>query len=311
MVRPRLLAVLAAWLAVASAANARSILDTVRARGFVQCASIARPGLAERDAKGEWSGLEVEICRAVATAVLGPSARIAYHAYEGETSFDSARDGGDQIAFLDTAEMIDHGLTDTLLPGPTVFVESHDLMVAEDSPVRHPADLARAPVCFIIATPPEDSLDAWFGARGLPLVRYPFREEEEMYDSYAVQRCKAVAGESTALAEARLSGGINHLRSRLLPEPLATVPIAAATPLGGDTRWAAVVGWAIATLRAAQPRETFSRSGALLRLPVEGAGLGLAPDWQKIMLARTGGYGAIFDRTLGAGSPLGLARGPN
>ena len=123
--------------------------------------------------------------------------------------------------------------------------------------------------------------------------------------------CKAVVGESTALAKARLSGGINQLRSRLLPEHLATFSIIAATPLGADARWGSIVALAIATLRAAATPETYLRAGGLRGLPVGREGLGLAPDWQKTMLARTGDYGAMFKRSLGAGSPLGLERGLN
>ena len=311
MFQTLLVAVLAAACVRAPAAKAQATLEKVRAQGFVRCAGVERPGLAKIEARGGWSGLEVDICRAVATAVLGASARFTFHAYDSAASFDSAREDGDQIAFLSAAEIIDEALADKLLPGPTIFVESHDLLVAQDSPVKHAADLARTPVCFIIATPSNDSLDAWFGARAIPLVRYPFREEDEMYDTYAVQRCKAVVGESTALAGARLGGGINHLRSRLLPEHLETFPILAATPLDADSRWAAIVAWVIATLRAAETPETYLRAGGRRGLPIEGKGLGLAPDWQAIMLARTGDYGAMFRRNLGAGSPLRLERGLN
>ena len=296
---------------VPAAAQARTTLEAVRAQGFVRCAGVERPGLAAPDGNSGWTGLEVDICRAVALAVLGPSARVAYHAYESDRSFDGARDGSDQIAFLSAAEIDDQHLADRLQPGPTVFVESHDLMVAWDSPAKHATDLAGTSVCFIIATPPHDSLDGWFGARRLPLVRFPFREEDEMYDAYAVQRCAAIVGESTALAQARLNGGINRLRSRLLPEHLATIPIVAATPRETDPQWAGIVSSTIVALREAESRATYPHPIAQVGFTVAGDRLGLASEWRKTVLARVGDYGTIFDRDLGAGSPLKLEIGLN
>ncbi len=292
-------------------AGAPTALESIRARGFLQCASVERPGLATFNQRIGWTGLEVDLCRAIATAVLGPSGRFTYHGYGSARSFDSARDSQDQLVFLSAAEMSDQDLTDRLRPGPTIFVEGHDLLVARGSQATSAADLARTSICFIIASPANDSLEAWFGARALPIVRYPFREEDEMYDTYAVQRCKAVAGETTALAEARRFGGINHLQSRLLPEHLATFPIYAATPLGADPRWAAIVAWSMATLRAGAALPADPHADAAHGVPTDGKRLGLAADWQTVMLARTGDYAAMFERNLGRGSGLALERGLN
>ena len=290
-------------------------LASIRARGVVACGSVGRPGLAARAADGTWSGLHVEICRALAAAVFGPAAPIAFHGYDSDAAFSRARNGGDgdgdDVAFLSFAEMAEHGLADALVPGPAVFVETHDLLVAADGPVRYAADLATRPVCFIIASAANDSLEGWFGARHVAIVRYAFREEDEMADAYAVGRCGALAGEATTLAQTRLDGGVNHLRSRFLPEHLASFPIVAATPLDGDAQWAAVVAWTVATLRAAETADTPFQAGGLRALPVAGAGLGLAADWQAVMVASVGDYGAIYDRTLGAASPLKLDRGLN
>ena len=287
-------------------ADAQTTLETVRHQGFVRCGSVERPGLAWRDDAGHWSGLHVEVCRAVAAAALGRGAAIAFHAYGSERDFAGAGDGTDQIAFLAPAEVAEHGLSDALAPGPTVFVEGHDLLVAAGSPVRHAEQLATRPICFIIGTAANDSLEAWFGARHASIVRYAFRETDEMNDAYAVQRCAALVGESTALAQTRLEGGVNHLASRLLPEHLARFPIGAATPAEGDRRWAAIVALTIATLRGAG---TGDRAGDAGPPPIDRAALGLPPDWRHAVLATTGDYDAIFARTVGAGSPLKLQRG--
>ena len=292
-------------------AAAQTTLEKVRAQGFVQCGSAPRPGLALQDAKGEWHGLEVEICRAVAVAVLGAGARVGYHQYEADNDYDSVRTGADQISFSTLAEMTDHKVTDKLLPGPPVFVETHDLLVADASPARQATDLAQKSICFINESTPNSSLDAFFETRKIDIVRFGFREDGEMYDAYEVQRCQAVVGEATELARERLHGGPNGLKSRFLPDHLAKFPIVAATPSSGDAQWAAIVAWTIDTLIAASVRETYYTGGGLRIIPVAGAGLGLAPDWQKTVLADVGTYAEIHRRTLGEGSPYKLEPGVN
>ena len=289
----------------------KTTLEKVRVRGFLQCGGQERPGLASLDGKGEWHGLEVEICRAVAVAALGQKARYAFHRYEADNDYATVRDGSDQVSFSTLAEMTDHKVADELAPGPTVFVETHDLLVAEDSPGKRAEDLRMASVCFLSESAPNSSLDAWYESRKIPLIRFAFREDGEMYDAYEVQRCTAIVGEATELARERLHGGPNHLKSRFLPDHLATFPIVAATPVSGDAQWSAIVAWTVDTLIAASVKETYHTGGGLRIVPVAGAGLGLAAEWQKNVIGTVGTYDDIFRRTLGAGSPLGLAPGLN
>ena len=289
----------------------QTTLETVRAQGYVQCGAQERPGLALQDDKGEWHGLEVEICRAIAVAALGPKARFAFHRYEADNEYASVREGKDQVSFSSLAELTDHKVTDKLAPGPTIFVETHDIIVADASPAKGVADLKMASICFLNESAPNSSLDAWFGARNIPIVRFGFREDGEMYDAYEVQRCTAVVGEETELARERLHGGPNGLKSRFLPDHLATFPIVAATPITSDAQWSGIVAWTIDTLIAASPKETYYKGGGLRIVPVAGAGLGLSADWQKDVFATVGTYDDIFRRTLGEASPFKLAPGLN
>ena len=289
----------------------QTTLEKVRAQGYVQCGAQERPGLAQQDDKDEWRGLEVEICRAIAVAALGPKARFAFHHYDADNDYASVREGKDQVTFASLAEMTDHKITDKLAPGPTVFVETHDIIVAEASAAKRVADLKMASICFINESTPNSSLDAWFETRKIPIIRFGFREDGEMYDAYEVQRCQAVVGEATELARERLHGGPNGLKSRFLPDHLATFPIVAATPVTSDAQWAGIVAWTIDTLIAASPKETFYTGGGLRIVPVAGIGLGLSADWQKDVITTVGTYDDIFSRTLGDRSPFKLAPGLN
>ena len=83
-----------------SDAMAGSVAERVKARGFVRCGSVDRPGLASADGHGGWTGLEVDVCRAVAAAVLGSPERIKYHEYDTPNDFDAVRNQQDDIYFL-------------------------------------------------------------------------------------------------------------------------------------------------------------------------------------------------------------------
>lgn len=307
---------LAALAAVAATfclhtASVATTLDQVRKRGFVACGSALRPGLAAVDAQGHWSGLTVEVCRAIAVAALGPDARFAFHRYESDREYDAVRAGGDDVSFLSFGEMAEHKLAATRLPGPTVFIETHDIMVPQQSDYRHARDLAGKIVCSYNGSRSSSSLEGFAEKEKIVVPELGFEEDGEMFDAYNVRRCQAVVGEATQLADERLDGGINHLASHLLPEHLKAFPIVASTSIAADSQWAAIVAWTVNTLVVADIPQTYARVGGVRSMSVDGAGLGLAKDWQATVIGTVGSYAAIFKRTLGTDSPLKLDAGLN
>ncbi len=287
----------------------KSTLDKVKEQGFVRCGSVLRPGLAMTDGKGHWSGLEVEVCRAVATAVFGDAARYTYHEYDSALDFDAVRSGEDQLSFLTFAEMSDRKVTDKVLPGPPVFIESLDMLVAETSAVTRFGDMAGKGVCFMIGTSAENELEAWFHDRKLDIIPYAFQEDGEEYDTFNVQKCQGVVAESTTLGNVRLDRGVNDLHSRFIADHFLSYPVLATTPLADDAQWAAIVAWTISTLVNQDAHESDYHASGLKAMTV--AGLGLPAGWQKAVVDRVGSYSAIFRRNLGAGSPLKLDQGLN
>lgn len=297
--------------ALPSAQSGRSILDKIKQQGFVRCGSTLRPGLAMTDGRGHWSGLEVEMCRAVATAVLGDAARFTYRAYGSSRDFDAVRSGEDQLSFLTFAEMSDQRLTDKALPGPPVFIESLDMLVAEASPAKQFGDMAGKGICFMIGTSAENELEAWFHDHKLEFIPFAFQEDGEEFDTFNVQKCQGVVAESTTLGNVRLDRGINDLHSRFIADHFLSFPVLATTPLVGDAQWAAVVAWTVSTLVNADAGESDYHASGLRAMSVANAGLGLPAGWQKTVVERVGSYSDIFRRTLGAGSPLKLDQGLN
>lgn len=306
---------LAAALALQPAHAASPVLDRVKARGSVRCGAVLRPGLAEIGADHTWHGLEFDVCRAIAVAVLGDRGKVEFAAYGSDAEFDrvksSADTSADDVSFLTGGEIATHGLAGSVVVGPTVFIETDAVMVAGDSPARHLADMVGKDICFLSGDTAEHALDQYFESIGdKPWLRHPFSELGEMNDDYAVQGCLGVAGEATTLAGTRLLAGPAKLNSRLLPEAINVFPIVATTGID-DARWSAIVAWAVNTLVAADRPDRKWFAGGAHTMPLDGPPLGLAPGWQSRMLAATGNHASIFERSLGLGSPYGLTPGMN
>ena len=293
------------------ASQAGNRLDRIRSEGVLHCGATIRPGLAFPARDGVWYGLEVEICHAAAVAILGPQAKVEFHAYTlQDSTYDPVRHGGDDLSFLTASEVLAGRLLSAVLPGPPVFYTTSGILVMDQSPAHHVADLAEKRICAEPGTGPERSLQAWFAQHRLPLHFFMFQESDEMLDAFYGDRCEAVAHDTVNLAAIRLQASADGHEARLLPEPLAAVPVMATTPRGDDD-WAAVVAWTVQTLIRAETLGAEGPGGGAEPLPLAGKPLGLSAAWQADILKAVGSYGQIYRRNLGEDSPLGLPRGLN
>jgi general L-amino acid transport system substrate-binding protein len=301
------IAILGSTLYIAASANAGPVTERIAQRHLVRCGAVERPGLFTRSAAGP-HGLYVDLCRAVAAAVLGDPDRIEFHLYESARDFDAIRSKDDDLYFLSGSEIHQHHLEGVILTGPAVYIESESVLVPGTSRARDLPQLAGEGICFLIGSAAERGLEAYFSEHKVSFIRHAYSEDGEMNDAYQVQQCHALAGERTTLASSASAGAKRS--SRILPSALTEFPIIAATSTD-DGRWAAIVHWTILTLLAADRPETPWSAGGKNALPVQAVELGLVGDWQARVLQASGSYGSIYERNLGAGSPLQLDAGPN
>lgn len=305
-----LLIAAAALAFTGAAASAGSTLNRIRSQNVIRCGAKPRPGLVQVEEDGHAAGLLLDLCRAIGAGVLGPDGRIEFTQYDSAKAFDAVRNGTDDIFFLDGSDIIDQKLADKLLPGPPVFYERTAVMVSDTSPVQHVGELAGKAICVSQGSNGHRHLEAWFAAHHLDFQRMAYQEDLELLDTYNAQVCPAIAAEETTLGDMRLDPGVNHLRSRMLPESLTVFPITAATSLV-DPEWSAVVSWSVTTLiQAGVPGGAWA-SGGLDALRVSWANLGVDASWQKRIVKAAGTYDDMFARNLGDRSPLLLARGLN
>ncbi len=296
--------------AIAQPAIAGPVLDRVKASGSVGCGAEERPGFAEHREDGAITGLAVDLCRAVAVAVLGPGARITFTVLDSAKAFDALREGHDDVMFLSAGTIAAEHVADRLLLGPPAFIETESLMVPDTSTVRASRDLAGKSVCFMIGTGAQRALEAALERDGVDVMRLGFEEDVEMRDAYNVGRCQAVAAEATFLAEVRRDGGIHALESRIIDAPLALDPVYLATGTA-DARWSAIATWTLQSLvLGAAPRSGWTGAGAAT-LAGAATPLGFHDGWSRDVTAAVGTYADLWRRDLGADSPLKLAPGPN
>jgi general L-amino acid transport system substrate-binding protein len=296
-----------------STALAGSVLDRVKRRGTVYCGSVQRPGLAELSDPENWTGLNVDICRAIATAVLGSAQAFKYHKYDSKKDFDAIRSQQDDVYFLTGSEIKEQKLAGLILPIAPVFISSYAVMVPSNSFEHHLSDLTGKSICFLIGSSVERTLESYFEVHRQNWLRQAFSEDGEMIDAYNVQHCHAIAEELTTLARIRVSDpGVNHLSSRILPEPLRVFPVFATTGTQ-DGQWSSIVAWTISTLIGDQQQKRESRwyTQELGTMLVDAPELGLDPQWQNRVLTTVGNYGDIFNRNLGEDSSIKLEQNFN
>ncbi len=312
LVAPAAVAAITGLLAAATPAAAGPVLDRVKAAGIVRCAAEERPGFAETDAEapGPARGLAVDLCRAVAVAVLGPAGKADLTILDSVGGFDAVRAGAFDLIFAAGGTLAAERLADRLVPGPPAFIETTSVMVPEGSAMRAVGDLAGASVCFMIGTGAQRALEAALERDHVEVRRLGFGEDVELRDAYNVGRCTAVAGEATFLAEVRQDGGVHALKSRLLAAPLALDPVFLATGLD-DGRWSAMADWTLLAFQlGSAPRSGWTGAGAA-PLAAAATSLGAREGWYGEVVTAVGTYAEAWARNLGDGSDLKLSPGPN
>jgi general L-amino acid transport system substrate-binding protein len=296
-------------------------LDRIRQTGTLRCGTnLETPEYSTSDDHGAREAFDADICRAVAIAILGPNARTTIAAYPDDVATAAAL-RANEVDLIPTQTLdFTHASDATVTFSPPLLYDGVGFLVPIAAHLTHAAQLTNRKICFVAETQVEVALRAWFAQQRLRFVPFPFQEEGEMEAAFVTDNCAALAGDLTRLANVRVGFGPLSAHYTLLPEQISEDPLAAASR-SNDPAFANIVRWTIdvfiqaeesgltqhtiATARAnSDPTVRFltGRTGEI------GARLGLDNSWACKVIAAVGNYGEIFDRDLGAGSPLKLPR---
>ncbi|SAL00233.1 glutamate/aspartate periplasmic binding protein [Caballeronia pedi] len=307
---------------VPAVAAGSATLAQVEARGVLRCGvSDGIAGFSQQDASGHWSGIDVDFCRAVAAATLGDANKVAFVPLRTPARFPALRTSRvDLLARNTTWTLLREGTLGIQFAG-VLFYDAQGFMVSTASGVRTLESLKGASVCVQRETSSEGNLVAYSNANALDLKPVVLGSATELEQAFTAGRCRALTADLSLLAtlRSRTPGGASALA--ILSERISKQPHAPAVR-GGDDAWLVIVRWVLFTLITAEEfGVTRQNEAERVRDPLVAralvpdasvsATLGIAPGWTLRALKSAGNYGEMFDRNLGAGSPIKLERGLN
>ena len=316
---------LAATAVVALGVSAASAgtLDDVKKRGTLNCiVNVGLAGFGAPNDQGQWTGLDIDMCRAVAAAALGDANKVNYIPSTSKERFTKLQTGeGDMLARNSTWTLA----RDSELALDFVGVNYYDgqgFMVRRDSGVTSALELSGATICVQTGTTTELNLADYFRANNMELKTVVFEKADEGRGMYDQGQCDAYTTDASGLASERTALG-DPAAHAILPEIISKEPLGPAVR-HGDSQWADVVAWTLyAMLEAEEYGVTSANVGQMMSsdnpvvrrlLGLEGdmgAKLGLSNDWAVNIITQVGNYGESFERNVGVNTPLGLERGLN
>ncbi len=318
-------AVLLSLAAIAAPVHAGKTLDAVKARGQLVCGvSSGVAGFSQADSSGQWSGLDVDICRAIAASLLGDANKVKWVPLVAQQRFAALQSGEVDILSRNTSWTLTRDASLGLSFTGTTYYDGQAFMVPAKSKVKSAKQLKNATVCVQSGTTTEKNLSEFSRANGLAIKPVVFEKFDAANAAYFAGRCQAYSTDASGLASIRNKEAKNPADHIILPELISKEPLSPAVRRGDD-EFFAIVKWVVFGLIEAEEygvtkanvealqRDTKDPAVGRLLGSTEDTGklLGLDKDWMVRALKATGNYGEIFERNVGPKSPLGLARASN
>jgi len=319
----KLIALAALAVVFAGQSASAQTLKTVKDRGMLNCGSNGTlAGFGLPDAQGKWTGLDVDYCKALAAAVLGDPNKVKFVPLSAKDRFTALQSGEVDVLARNTTWTSSR---DTSLGLNFVGVNYYDgqgFMVRKALKVNSALELNGASVCVQQGTTTELNLSDFFRAHNMQVKTVTFATANEAVKAYDAGRCDAYTTDASGLYAERLRLAVadDHI---VLPEVISKEPLGPAVR-HGDDQWFDIAKWTLfALVNAEELGMTQKNVDEMLKstnpdvkrlVGTEGnygEQLGLSKDWAVQIVKAVGNYGEVFDRNVGANSPLKIDRGLN
>jgi len=315
-----------AWsmFGITAMAQAGATLERIKAAGSLPCGSnIEEPEYSTQDAHGSHAALDLDICKAVAVAVLGRNAKFTVVPFRDEQDALKALKSG-EIALLATGSpnLINTANTGFGFARP-IFYDYQGFLVDRTMGITSPKDLAGKKICFLGGTEIEAQLEGYMMREKIKWLPFAFSEEGEMEAAFVTRNCAAISADISQLSYERIAFKNMAWNFEILPDVIAKDPLAPTYRLD-DPQWATIVNWTVEALIQAEESGVTQANLAEMKksddpairrlLGIQrgyGQFIGLDDAWAARVIEAVGNYGEIFERDLGSGSVRKLARGPN
>ncbi len=306
-------------------AMAASTLDTVQARGFLRCGvNTGILGFSAIDQNGQWSGLDVDFCRAFAAAILGDKDAVELIPLNAKVRFMALQEGEIDILTRNTTVTFKRETALGLDFAGVTYYDGQGFLARKTLGAKKLQDLkAGVRICFPSFTTTETNLAAYAKAHKLDYKPVPFNSIEEAKAGLFLGRCDVFTTDRGALASIRAVDAPFPDDFIILDDVISKEPLGAFVR-DDDPQWRHIVRWVIfATLEAEEfglastnleAAKSSSDPAVRAMLGVEpgvGQSLGLKDDWVYQVIRQVGNYGEIFARNLGPGTQIAMSRGLN
>jgi general L-amino acid transport system substrate-binding protein len=315
---------LAAAALAAAPAFAGKTLDTIKSRGQLVCGvNTGLAGFSAADSQGNWTGLDVDMCRAIAAAVLMDGSKVKYVPLTAQQRFTALQSGEIDILSRNTTWTLTRDASLGLHFIGTTYYDGQGFMVPVKSKLKTAKGLKNATVCVQSGTTTEKNLTDFSRTNKLDIKPIVFEKQEAATGAYFSGRCVAFTTDASGLASIRNKDAKDPKEHVILPELISKEPLGPAVRRGDD-EFFAIAKWVVFGLIEAEEygitqanvdQMKSSQDPVVMRIlgTSEDTGklLGLDKDWMVRALKTTGNYGEIFERNVGQKTPLALPRGVN
>ena len=309
-----------------------STLARVKKRGYIICGTYPDfPGFSEEVEEAEeskvWVGFDIDICRAVASAVFGNHWSIQFIGINGRTRFERLMDGSIDVLSAATTWTFSRDVEKKLEYVATTYFDGQGFMVRKNLGVSSAKQLVGASVCFSGASTAAQNIRDFFEYHEIRFVPIEISADQDVKELYAAGECDMYGTDRSGLASNRLSFD-DPERHMILPEVISKEPLGPVVKYG-DQQWADIVRWSIFVLFLAEEmgitqdnidgfkqhknpsiqRFMGERNGE--EHPNLGIKLGLDKLWAYYIIKQLGNYKEIYERNVGINTPIGLNRGLN
>ncbi len=322
-------ALLASAAAVAATlampAHAGKTLDAIKARGQIVCGvNTGLAGFSAADSQGNWTGLDVDTCRAIAAAVLGDGSKVKWVPLTAQQRFTALQSGEIDILARNTTWTLTRDASLGLSFTGVTYYDGQGFMVPVKANVKSAKQLKGATVCVQSGTTTEKNLTDFSRANNLNMKPVVFEKQEAATGAYFSGRCVAFTTDASGLASIRNKDAKDPKEHVILPELISKEPLGPAVRRGDD-EWFAIAKWVVFGLIEAEEygitqanvdkMAKESQDPVVMRIlgTSEDTGklLGLDKDWMVRAIKTVGNYGEVFERNVGPKTPLNLPRGVN
>ncbi|MGB0921709.1 MAG: amino acid ABC transporter substrate-binding protein [Alphaproteobacteria bacterium] len=308
---------------ISTGAFAQTLEHTKKIDNVACGVSQGLPGFSSPDDQGNWTGIDVDVCRAVAAAIFGDADKVKYRPTSAKERFTALHSGEFDILSRNTTWSLTRDTAQSLDFVTVNYYDGQGFMVRKDLGVTSAKELDGATLCINAGTTTELNAADYFRTNGMTFEAVTFEKSDEVVAAYDAGRCDVWTTDQSGLYANRVKLA-NPTEHTVLPEVISKEPLGPAVRQG-DTQWADIVRWSVFAMVAAeefgitaanvdQMRDTSKNPEVRRLLGVEGKmgrKLALPDDWAYQIIKQVGNYGESFERNVGKGSPLEISRGLN